>query len=149
MKAHTKKVLARFEKLGGDDSHWFEKVQRLVFIVDLLLPMFKDTFKSRERMIEIIDGFDPNDPMLPFVLEALDGLPRFGRYFANEVSLIARNNTPAARSGRKRIPAEKEKAVIDFIQDRQVKFYGTVALTCAEHSLTFVGRVTRLSGDIK
>ena len=39
------------------------------------------------------------------------------------VSLVARKNTPAARSGRPRIPADKEKAVVDFIQDRQLRFY--------------------------
>ena len=57
------------------------------------------------------------------MLEALDGLPRFGRHFVNELSLVARKNTPAARSGRPRIPADKEKAVVDFIQDRQLRFY--------------------------
>ena len=42
----------------GGDPQWFEKLQRIVHLADALLPLFKDAFQSRQRMIELIDGLD-------------------------------------------------------------------------------------------
>jgi hypothetical protein len=130
MKAHTKKLMARFDSaltaggssngLGTKDPRFFQTMQLMVGLVEGLLPLFKEAFRSRDDFAAMIDKLDPSEEGYSIVLSFFGNLPRFGRYLATELAAFGKDNTVALRSGRPRkLDPSGEKEVVDFIMERE------------------------------